>query len=808
MDSVTPDNQASAQVSAVAVESPDPASTKGALSPQDVLDRWECLGGKVRQSGTNWSGLCLHPDHDDRIPSVSFREIDERTFAIYCHVCSPGNQRQYFEWFLAHIQGQQTDAQLAKAQEIRSKRRSVQWKPSNVEYIYQDADGRPVAKKVRGENYDPEEPAKRSFRWHINLAPAGKQPSWQMSYGSKPSSMEIPLYRLPQLRQAIEAGLEVGLTEGESDCEALVKAGLAATSVPNGAGGVWQPQWTEQLKGASKVWVYADNDKPGLKHAEKVCQELTEAGLTVAVLRPPYAKDVREHLESGRQLSELVEVEAAPTVEPSPASEATSIADIEREHIRWAWPRYLAFGKLHIVEGDPGTGKSFVTLDIAARMSVAASMPDGSLCAQPVSTLICTVEDGPADTIRPRLEYAGADLSRFWFVHNGALDPLFSIPNHLPALERLIRTTGATLVIIDPLNAYLSEKADSYNDQKVRTALTPLATLAAQTGVILLVVRHWRKGSGSAIQRGAGSMGLVGAARFTYSVGVDPEEPSRRVLAPVKRNIGEQPPSLSFQFTKIHGDEDFARIDWLGTSQVSADQLAYQGGERTSEMDDAVDADEATRWLKNYLEKRDRQAPASEVIKAAEKDGIGLRKLQRAREKIADTGHGEALNSGWTWTLRSEDDTKMTNMTANETLSPSSPSVSPSDSHTTEPGQPESTQYAVRREQDHCEGSDEDSSQLATPFAQLTLPSDQEPEPASAPSVDSPRPKEGARQLSNAEIEAWRQQPMICDECGTDVDVMGWEHPLWIRRCLDHDPSDAEISEPGSDALSLSKKDS
>src|SRR4029079_8173039 len=171
--------------------------------------------------------------------------------------------------------------------------------------------------------------------------------------------------------------------------------------------------------------------------------------------------------------------------------------------------------------GDPGLGKSSLTLDMAARISTGRPMP-GALDAQrpPADVVLLSAEDGLADTVRPRLEAAGADLTRIFAMDavptgpgRPGRPPVF--PDDVGWLHDLIVMKGVRFVIIDPLMAFLGLSVNAMNDQNVRRALFPLSRLAETTGAVILVVRHLNKNTqGSALYRGGGSIGIIGAARI------------------------------------------------------------------------------------------------------------------------------------------------------------------------------------------------------------------------------------------------------------------------------------------------------
>jgi RecA-family ATPase len=158
---------------------------------------------------------------------------------------------------------------------------------------------------------------------------------------------------------------------------------------------------------------------------------------------------------------------------------------VEPEEVEWLWPSRLALGKLALVDGDPGLGKSAITLDLAARVSSGHDFPDGAPC-EPAGVVVLSGEDGLADTIRPRLDAAGAGVSRVLSLATIAdehgQERLLSIPEDITLIEKGIERVSARFVMVDPLMAFLSGDTNSHRDQDVRKALAPLAGLAERTG--------------------------------------------------------------------------------------------------------------------------------------------------------------------------------------------------------------------------------------------------------------------------------------------------------------------------------------
>jgi len=329
------------------------------------------------------------------------------------------------------------------------------------------------------------------------------------------------------------------------------------------------------------------------------------------------------------------------------------LSGVEPEEVSWLWPSWLALGKLALVDGDPGLGKSAMTLDLAARVSSGKAFPDGAEC-EPAGVVLLSAEDGLADTIRPRLDAAGADTSRILALatvpdENGH-DRLLSIPEDLPLIQKGIRRVGARLVVVDPLMAFLSGETNSHRDQDVRRALAPFAGLAERTGAAVLVIRHLNKAAANnPLYRGGGSIGIIGAARMAFVVGKDSQDENRRVLASTKNNLAMPPQSLMFALEEAENGS--VRINWLGNSEVSAKDILATPQDR--EHADA--RSEAVEFLNDVL--ADGPLPAKQVIEEADDAGIAEKTLRRAKKLLnvivyRESTTGEKRGSGrWLWKL-------------------------------------------------------------------------------------------------------------------------------------------------------------
>jgi hypothetical protein len=229
------------------------------------------------------------------------------------------------------------------------------------------------------------------------------------------------------------------------------------------------------------------------------------------------------------------------------------LSTIRPDTVHWLWPNHLPQGKLAILDGDPGTGKSLITLDICARLSLGDPFPDGAPSPGFSSVIILNAEDAIADTVLPRLTRLGADMSKIYTIGTAGLPAFgtFSLPGHIRHLRNAVATSQARLVIIDPIMAFLDRSIATASDQSVRAVLTPLARLAQDHACTILMVRHLTKSNRHAIYRGGGSIGILGACRSAWLTGRDPNDTGRFILAQIKNNLASVVPALAYTMSPL-----------------------------------------------------------------------------------------------------------------------------------------------------------------------------------------------------------------------------------------------------------------
>jgi hypothetical protein len=304
------------------------------------------------------------------------------------------------------------------------------------------------------------------------------------------------------------------------------------------------------------------------------------------------------------------------------------LSDVEPERVVWLSQGRLARGKTTIADGDPSLGKSTVFLDWAARITRGHPLPNGPALA-PRGVVVMSAEDDASDTIRPRADAAGADISRILILNERADGGLLSIPGDLALIEAEITRADAAFLIIDPLVAFLDGAVNINRDQDVRRALAPVRAMAERTGVAVLVIRHLNKMmTGNALYRGGGSIGVIGAARFGLTFAQDPDNEGRYLIASSKCNLGPKPETLAYRLVSVPGT-DVARVEWDGTSALSANALLAASA---GEDEERSALSEACAWLQDYLTIGAR--PAADVLKAARDADIAEKTLRRAKTRI------------------------------------------------------------------------------------------------------------------------------------------------------------------------------
>jgi len=321
------------------------------------------------------------------------------------------------------------------------------------------------------------------------------------------------------------------------------------------------------------------------------------------------------------------------------------------ESVRWLWEQRIPLGKLTIFAGDPGKGKSLITVDIAARLSRGTTFPDGSRC-EVGDTIFLSAEDDASDTIRPRLDASGADVRRIHRVKairvnlsDGSTgESCFSVERDLERLEEAISKIPTTrLLVIDPVSAYMG-RIDTHRDAEIRRVLAPLADFASRRRVAVLGVMHLKKGDTGALLRVSGSIGFVAAARVVWGFGEDPDAPEIRVMVAVKNNLAPLGNGLAYRIEAIG---ETPRIVWQpGNVTLDADAVLSVG--RGEQYERGGRKKDAEAWLLGLLA-RGEEVLVSQIIEAAGKADFSWRTVESVKKScgVRAVKRGRA----WYWVL-------------------------------------------------------------------------------------------------------------------------------------------------------------
>jgi len=339
---------------------------------------------------------------------------------------------------------------------------------------------------------------------------------------------------------------------------------------------------------------------------------------------------------------------------------AVPASAIQPQAIRWAWPGWLALGKLTILAGAGGTGKTTLTIGLAATMTSAGRWPDGEPCRERRSVVIWSSEDDPADTIVPRLIAAGADLSRVYILR-GRINGLGEIEPFDPARDmdllaaELERIGDVGMVMLDPIVSAVAGDMHRAND--VRRALQGLVDLAEQYGCAVLGITHFSKGSAgnNPAERVLGSQAFGALAR-TVLVAAKQEGSEQRVLARAKSNIADDSGGCSYTVEECTVGDGITttRVLWGERIEGSAREIladverteADQEDHRT-ELDDAID------FLRELLAHG--PVPTQQIKKDADGSGLSWATVRRAQKAIGAKAKKGGVKDGWSWLLPAED---------------------------------------------------------------------------------------------------------------------------------------------------------
>jgi len=347
-------------------------------------------------------------------------------------------------------------------------------------------------------------------------------------------------------------------------------------------------------------------------------------------------------------------------------------SEIKAEAVEWLWPSRFAKGMIHLLVGEAGVSKSFLTCDMAARITKGLPWPDQPDTARPPGdVVIVSAEDSSKLTIVPRLEAAGADMDRV-FIHNvEKADELLEIKQHIKVIRSQLKLLpNPVMLVFDPITAYYGEKVDSHKNAEIRAAMRPLMELADSLSIAVVGISHLNKSLGhNAKDRVSGSHGQVALARFVWMVTEDKEDRERKIMTLTKCNLSKDIGGLAYRLSdKGYGSQGMPRIEWEQDAVfISSNDALYDKKDKTSKVDMAVE------FLYRFLgAKGEEGAVAAEVEMIGSLNSPALRKRTLDRAKGALGVESVKQGKGWIWRLpprqleeyRKEQEEKQAHMTS------------------------------------------------------------------------------------------------------------------------------------------------
>jgi hypothetical protein len=628
----------------------------------------------AKKVGNSWSARC--PAHDDRKASLSVSEGDDGRALVTCHAgCD-------LAAILSAVELKPSDlfpkAGFTPSRNGKPKADSPSFPTvedaladlerrlgrSSASWTYHNAQGEPVGlvvrwDKPRGKDIRPV--ALHGDGWRIGAMPDPRPP-----------------YGLPDL----VAAPRVIVCEGEKAADAARSLGFIATTSAGGSQAAAKTDW-RPLSG-KEIIILPDNDPPGERYAGDVARLAHATGAaSVRILRLadhapqlPVGGDLADVLADerwcGLPLSAAAELaDAAALIErlanagepwrpgegEAPGPILTCLADVEPRPVSWLWPGRIPLGRITLLVGRPGEGKSFLTTDIASRVTTGTTWPDGGVCPKG-SVIIISAEDDPADTIRPRLDAHYADVANVHLLSavrrvddKGQYERMVTLADLDAIEESLARLPDCKLIVVDPIGSFLGGRTDAHRDNEVRSVLAPVAKLAADNGPAVLVVAHRRKSAGTvADDLALGSRAFTGIARAVWHLARDPENTSRRLLLPGKNNLAAEGDGLAFT---IIGEP--ARISWeRDPVRMRADDALAAEQERrdTKPGPKAETRNRATEWLRELLQAG--PMPSVKVREEAKSAGYAWRTVHRAKDELDVKPVRRKFSGEWFWELPSD----------------------------------------------------------------------------------------------------------------------------------------------------------
>lgn len=308
------------------------------------------------------------------------------------------------------------------------------------------------------------------------------------------------------------------------------------------------------------------------------------------------------------------------------------MSEVQSQEIEWLWYPFIPYGKLTIIQGDPGDGKTTMVLNLAAKLSKGEALDENMKVTEPVNVIYQTAEDGLADTVKPRLELAGADCERIIVIDES--DKSLSMVDE--RLEEAIVRTGARLLILDPIQAYLGGGMDMNRANEARDMTKKLGALAEKTKCAIILIGHMNKASGNkAAYRGMGSIDFFAVARSVLLVGRVEGEQNTRAVVQIKNNLAAFGHPKAFALS----EEGF---QWIGDYEITVAEVLGGIAPKANKM-------ELAKQMLRELAETHSAVLSNEIFDRADELGISKRTLENAKKELGI--RARKINNAWYWEL-------------------------------------------------------------------------------------------------------------------------------------------------------------
>jgi len=575
----------------------------------------------VRGSGTQYVARC--PAHDDKKASLAVSEKDGKLL-LYCHAgCT-----------LEEI----TAAMGIQPSELSPRKAGSPVVTPPVEYMYTDPDGNAVLKKIRT--------AQKDFFWQH------KDDDGQWKNGR--NGITPPIFGLYEAKgQNL-----VYIVEGEKDVLTLKKLGQAAVSLADGAKSKWHKEYRDYFKG-KEIVLLPDNDEPGRNYAAMLSDKLVSIAESVKVVdlakiwpdMPEHA-DISDYVAAfGRESFEnvLTLAKNTPTRTAAGTLKIMSMNDIAAEQVDWLWKPYIPSGKITLITADPGMGKTFFCLYLAATVSTGrrfwGQLPGEHR--EPGRVIYQTAEDGLADTLKPRLIPMEPDFKNILVIDES--EEGLSLSDE--RIEAAMKLYHPALMIFDPLQAYLGAEVDMHRANEVRPVMAKIAHLAEEYKCAVVFIMHNSKmGQNQALYRSLGSIDIPAIARSMLIMGKHPEIENQRLIFHEKSSLAAHGQTMAVEITP-----QFGGLSFCGYSEYKADDvLNARIGARSKP---SVKKEDVAEKLLELLNAHDGVVSLEQVEQMQREHGWSKPTMYRAKDdlKIKSLKLGFSEKKTW-WMLPDTDE--------------------------------------------------------------------------------------------------------------------------------------------------------